>query len=394
MQTQRALGLGAAFIVVGELCFATMGVGIRFVSLELPNEMIVFARNLVGLSLVAPWLLRRGIGNVATAVPALHLLRAIAGVAAMYCFFYAIAHLPLAEAMLLKLTAPVFMPLIALLWLHERVTALLWVAIGIGFCGVLVILDPNLDAGAAVVSPVALIGLLGGVLAALAKVTVRRLSRSEPPTRIVFYFALIAGAVSAIPLLWAWQTPSPSALLWLLGIAVAATLGQLALTRGLSLAPASRMGAFGYFAVVFGAAYGALIWDEALTWSLVARAVEPHSARGPAQHGAVGLGGERRLAVSQRPRRALLAPPIGTAHIEGVVGSDRHARSLSLSLLFGLQPLAACVHLAAPAMAAARAERPASRPATAIIRVPATRLQVSASSQISAPYAAPKTTAK
>jgi drug/metabolite transporter (DMT)-like permease len=270
MQTQRALGLGAAFIVVGELCFATMGVGIRFVSLELPNEMIVFARNLVGLSLVAPWLLRRGIGNVATAVPALHLLRAIAGVAAMYCFFYAIAHLPLAEAMLLKLTAPVFMPLIALLWLHERVTALLWVAIGIGFCGVLVILDPNLDAGAAVVSPVALIGLLGGVLAALAKVTVRRLSRSEPPTRIVFYFALIAGAVSAIPLLWAWQTPSPSALLWLLGIAVAATLGQLALTRGLSLAPASRMGAFGYFAVVFGAAYGALIWDEALTWSLVA----------------------------------------------------------------------------------------------------------------------------
>ena len=273
MYTQRTLALGAAFIVIGELCFATMGVGIRFVSVELPNEMIVFARNLVGLSLVAPWLLHRGIGTIATSVPALHLMRAIAGVAAMYCFFYAIANLPLAEAMLLKLTAPVFMPLIAMLWLHERVTALLWVALGIGFCGVLVILDPSLDAGSAVVSPVALIGLLGGILAALAKVTVRRLSRSEPPTRIVFYFALIAGAISAVPLLWAWQTPSPTAMIWLLGIAIAATLGQLALTRGLSLAPASRMGAFGYFAVVFGAAYGALIWEEAITWSLVAGSV-------------------------------------------------------------------------------------------------------------------------
>jgi drug/metabolite transporter (DMT)-like permease len=60
---------GAAFIVAGELCFASMGVGIRFVSIELDNEMIVFARNLIALSLILPWLLRRGIGSVATGVP-------------------------------------------------------------------------------------------------------------------------------------------------------------------------------------------------------------------------------------------------------------------------------------------------------------------------------------
>ncbi|MGB5832594.1 MAG: DMT family transporter [Thiohalocapsa sp.] len=270
MPTQRSLILGAALVVLGELCFATMGVGIRFVSVELPNEMVVFARNLLGLALIAPWLLRRGIGNVTTALPGLHLLRALAGVSAMYCFFYAIAHLPLAEAMLLKLTAPVFMPIIAILWLHEQVTAAIWLALGIGFTGVIVILNPDLESGSAIVSPVAAIGLLGGVLAAVAKVTVRRLSASEPPTRIVFYFALIAGAISAVPLLWAWQTPSTSALLWLLGIAISATLGQLALTHGLSLAPASRMGAFGYFAVVFGAAYGWLIWGESITLTLVA----------------------------------------------------------------------------------------------------------------------------
>lgn len=256
---------GAAFIVLGELCFASMGVGIRLVSDELDNAMIVFARNILGLVLLLPWLAHRGVGNLATSVPGLHLLRAGAGVAAMYCFFYAIAAMPLAEAMLLKLTAPIFMPVIAVLWLHERVTPVLALALGIGFAGVAVILDPSFTEAGISVSPVALVGLLGGVLAALAKVTVRRLSASEPPTRIVFYFALIAAAISAVPLTWAWQTPSPAAAFGLVGIAIAATLGQLALTRGLSLAPASRMGVFGYSAVVFGAAYGWLIWDEPLT---------------------------------------------------------------------------------------------------------------------------------
>jgi drug/metabolite transporter (DMT)-like permease len=265
----QSLVHGAAFIVLGELCFATMGVGIRLVSAELDNAVIVFARNVIGLVLLLPWLLHRGLGKVATGVPGLHLLRAGAGVAAMYCFFYAIAAMPLAEAMLLKLTAPIFMPLIAVLWLHERVTPGLAVALGIGFAGVAVILDPSFADGAIGVSPAALIGLLGGVLAALAKVTVRRLSSSEPPTRIVFYFALIATSISAVPLLWAWQRPSVAAALGLVGIAVAATLGQLALTRGLSLAPASRMGVFGYSAVVFGAAYGWLIWSEPLTVATV-----------------------------------------------------------------------------------------------------------------------------
>jgi drug/metabolite transporter (DMT)-like permease len=123
------------------------------------------------------------------------------------------------------------------------------------------------------VSPVALVALFGGVFAAVAKVTVRRLSRSEPPLRIVFYFALTAALISSIPMSWSWQTPSANAFGWLLAIAVFATLGQLCLTNGLSLAPAARMGSFGYFAVIFGAAYGWLLWDEVLMWWTVAGTV-------------------------------------------------------------------------------------------------------------------------
>ena len=254
--------LAASFIVAGELMFASMGVGVRIVSASLPNEMVVFLRNLLGLFLLAPLLLRRGLPGLRTRVPHLHLLRGIAGVSAMYCFFYAIAHMPLADAMVLKLSAPLFMPLIALLWLREEVPRRVWLAIGLGFIGVVLIMRP----GPGGFEPVALIALLGGFFAAIAKVTVRRLSRSEPTVRIVFFFALTATVISSVPLSWAWVTPTPQGLLWMVAIAGLATLGQLCLTRGLSLAPAARMGAFGYFAVVFGAAYGWLLWDERLLW--------------------------------------------------------------------------------------------------------------------------------
>ena len=259
----RDFFLGASFIVLGELMFASMGVGVRIASQELPNEMIVFFRNLFGLCLLSPWLLRNGLPGLYTHTLHLHLLRALAGVTAMYCFFYAIAHMPLADAMLLKITAPVFMPLVALVWLGEPAGRHVWIAIAIGFAGVLLILRPGLDG----ISPVALIALTGGIFAAIAKVTVRRLSRSEPTSLIVFYFALVGTLVSSIPLTWAWQTPSTQAWLWLFALAIFATLGQLCLTKGLSLAPAGRMGAFGYFSVIFGAAYGWIFWGESLLWT-------------------------------------------------------------------------------------------------------------------------------
>jgi drug/metabolite transporter (DMT)-like permease len=177
--------------------------------------------------------------------------------------------MPLAEAMLLKLSSPLFVPLVALLWLGEAVPPRVRWALAVGFAGVTLILHPDLGQ----VSPVAWIAVLGGAFAAVAKVTVRRLSRSEPTTRIVFYFALAGTLVSAIPLAGTWQPPSLPALGWLLGVGLPATLGQLLLTRGLSLAPAARMGTFGFFSVIFGALVGWILWGEVLAWPTAAGSV-------------------------------------------------------------------------------------------------------------------------
>lgn len=265
MQHHR-LYAGALFIIGAELMFALMGASIRQVSADLNNAMVVFARNLVGLALLFSLTALPAHRGLRTRVPHLHLLRASAGLGAMYCFFYAIAHMPLANAMLLKLSAPLFIPLVALAWLGERFTWHVVVAIAVGFTGVALILVPDFAA----MAPVALIALLGGLLAAIAKVTVRRLSATEPAARTVFYFAAIGTLFSTVPLVWMWRLPTATEIAWLAVVGVLATAGQLLLTRGMACAPAARLGPFAFFSVVFGAVLGWLLWDELLRWPTVA----------------------------------------------------------------------------------------------------------------------------
>lgn len=260
---------GALFILLSELMFASMGAAVKAASgLGLPNEMLVFMRNMMGLFVIGPLLLQYGTAELRTRVYPLHLLRAVLGLSAMYCFFYVLGQLALADGLLLKMTSPIFMPLIALLWLGERVSHLALLAIPIGFVGVALVLNPGGE-----MSWVALLGVLGGLLAAFAKVTVRRLSRTESTTRIVFYFTLNASLISAVPLLWAWQLPTLEQWVLLGVMGVMGTAGQLLLTRGYAIAPTARVSPFTYFSVVFGAAYGYLFWGEVLDWLFVAGAL-------------------------------------------------------------------------------------------------------------------------
>ena len=269
MRYQQNVVQGALLILFSELMFASMGATVKAAAtLGLSNEMLVFMRNLLGLFIIAPILLRYGVKEFKTEVYPLHLLRAVLGLAAMYCFFYVLAELALADAMLLKMTAPIFMPLIALLWLRERVGQLAIFAIPLGLVGVALVLKPDGE-----LNWVALIGLLGGLLAAMAKVTVRRLGHSESSSRIVFYFALNATVLSALPLLWAWQIPSPTEWGLLLLLGLFGTAGQLMLSRGYAVAPAARVSPFTYFSVIFGAAYGYLFWNETLDWLFIAGAL-------------------------------------------------------------------------------------------------------------------------
>lgn len=257
---------GALAVLGASLIFALLGALIKIVSSSLTNEIVVFFRNFCALVFILPWFWHsRPQGGVKTTCFQLHLLRSITGLGAMYCFFYAIAHLPLSEAFLLIATAPLFIPLIAYIWIKEPVFRKVRGAIILGFIGIILILKP----GIGMFKPVALVGLVAGIFAALAMVSIRRMSTTEPTILIVFYFTLLSTLISAVPLIWSWRSPQFEIWWLLLLIGLLAAVGQFLLTIGYSLAPAAQIGPFTYSNVVFAAFLGWMLWGEALdylTW--------------------------------------------------------------------------------------------------------------------------------
>ena len=260
---------GALFMVASAALFAAMGAGVKLAARELPNAMVVFFRNGVGLAVLLPLLLRKGLRGLHTRDVPGHIVRGLSGLASMYCFFYAIAHLRLADAVLLNQSVPLFIPLVGSLWLGERFPVRLWGVIGLGFAGILLILKP----GTGLFTSVSLVGVSSAVLAAVAQVGIRRLTRTEPVTRIVFYFGLIGSVVSAVPAALAWRDPSPA--LWgvLLTMGALATAGQLALTRAYGHAPAAQVGPFIYVGPVFAGLLDWWIWNTLPDALFVAGAV-------------------------------------------------------------------------------------------------------------------------
>ena len=243
-------------MVLAALFFAGMGAAVKAASRELPSAMVVFFRNAVGLAFLLPWLGRGGLAGLRTRHFGEHLFRSLMGLAAMACLFYSIAHMRLADAVLVYQSVPLVLPLVEKVWLGEPIAPLLWWPIGLGFLGLLFILRPGPD----LFGPVALVALASTLFASVAQVGIRRLTRTEPVTRIVFYFGLIASCVSALPLPAVWKTPNPGLLAVLLAMGALATAGQLCLTRAYACAAAARVGPFLYSGVVFAGAFDFIFW--------------------------------------------------------------------------------------------------------------------------------------
>ena len=251
---------GALLILLGEALLAIMGALIKHLSQELPTELIVFYRNLFGLLLLLPIVFKSGFSQLKTRQLPMHILRASLGLTAMYGFFFVLGNMPLAEAFLVKLTTPFFMPIVAALWLGESIRRKNLAAIIIGFIGVIFILRPGTDN----FEPIALIGLAAAAFAGSAKVCIRKMGGTENSVTIVFYFGLFSSVLSLIPLLWSWEVPLSHHWPFILLMGLMGTLGQLALTRAYRIANPGQIGPYVYSSVVYGAALGWFIWGEAL----------------------------------------------------------------------------------------------------------------------------------
>ncbi len=243
-------------MVAAALLFALMGVMVKILSHSLPNAMVVFLRSGLSLLVLLPPMLLRGREAWRTRHLGEHVVRGTFGMAAMYCFFFAIAKLGLAEALLLNYSLPLFIPLVERAWLGEPTPRGIWKPLGIGLLGLVLILKPGLG----LFRPAALIGVLGAIMAATAQVGVRGLTRTESVTKIVFYFAIISTLIGLGPALFVWRSPGIASIPVLVTLVASGTLAQLLMTRAYQLAPAAQVGPFIYSSVAFAAFFDWLIF--------------------------------------------------------------------------------------------------------------------------------------
>ncbi|WP_259732330.1 MULTISPECIES: DMT family transporter [Synechococcales] len=259
-------------MLLSALAFSLMGVCVKALGGRLPVAQVVLARSVVSL-LISWWLLRRAGLSPWGQRRWLLVSRGVLGTAGLYCVFLAIAGLPLAVATVLQYLHPTFTALLAWPLLGERPGARVWLAVALGWLGVLLLTDPaalavfqpvGTAAGVALPTGPLLFALAGAMLSALAYVSVRALRRSEHPLVVVFYFPLMALPLSLPLVLLNPVAPRPAEWGWLLGVGVFTQLGQLALTRGLMAMPAARATALSYVQVPLAALWGLLWFGESL----------------------------------------------------------------------------------------------------------------------------------
>lgn len=246
-----------AYALLSAASIALMATCVRMASVELPRSEIVFFRNFISLMLLFPFATRRRL-PLRTTKLGLHLFRAIFGVVAMYLYFYAIAHLPLADAVLLNYTSPLFISFFAVILLGEQLNKNRKLSIVLGFIGVCCLFHPS----SAVASIAGLLGLLSGVSAGLAQVSIRKLSATEPGLLIVIMFAFFGSIFTLVPMLFDFILPDAGGWLALIGVGFFGNLGQISMTRAYTLAPASQVAPLGYFGLIFAGLIGFLFWNE------------------------------------------------------------------------------------------------------------------------------------
>ncbi len=265
---RRALA-GMGLMVACCLCFAAMGACFRGAMQEgLPVALMPFARGLVTVLVLLPWLLRGGWRDLPTRQPGAHLFRAAAGLAGFFLHMLAILWLPLAEAIAIMHARPLWALPLAFLLLGERIGWDRAIAAAIGFAGVLIIVAPGAEFAEGL-SAGTLAALGGGVTGALVLIAIKRLSATEPPGRVVAWYAIATvafyGPISAL----VWVTPSWFAVGLIVLGSLLAVVGDFLASWAVRRAPVGLLAPMEYVQIPASAVLGAVFFAEAPGWHLL-----------------------------------------------------------------------------------------------------------------------------
>ncbi|MBS7789577.1 DMT family transporter [Roseococcus sp. SDR] len=257
---------GALLMLASTALFTMMSAVVKLVGERIPFFEIMFFRSILALPVVFAIVWRMGgAPSLATQRFPQHVMRAMTGTAAMSCSFFALTVLPLAEQTALTFTTPIFVTLLAIPLLGEKVGIHRFSAVGLGFVGILVIalgkgafmgpMDPWIIFGM-------VIAVMHGVFSAATTLLVRSLSATERSTTIVLWQSLLMTSFTALTLPFVWVTPSGHEWLLLLVIGLVGGVAQVMLTEAFASAQVSSLGAYSYTSILWAVLLGWIFFGE------------------------------------------------------------------------------------------------------------------------------------
>lgn len=251
---------GITLILIASFAFAMMGVCVKAVSPGFPTIEVVWFRSVVGLFIFIPWMIWRKI-SFRGRHPFFLSLRAFSGFLALLLNFFTVRHLNLATAVVLNFTSPIFVMLLAIPFLKEKVTWDTVLLFLISFLGVVCLARPEFSFRSLPFTA----GLSSGFFAAVAYVTISYLGRFESPITVIFHFTAWSALLSSPSTLARFQMPGALDWLFLIGAGVFASVGQWGMTMAYFHGEASVISVFSSATPLIAYFFGFLFWQEKLT---------------------------------------------------------------------------------------------------------------------------------
>jgi drug/metabolite transporter (DMT)-like permease len=257
--TQAANLRGAAFLLGSAAAFAITAALVKAAGESgISSFQTILVRAVIGLIVIVPLLWRRRIVPWRTSHMRLHMVRAVAGGSAIIIGFYAFTVIPLADATAIGFTTPLFVTVLAVIFLGEQVGWRRWAATVVGFIGVIVIVQP----GDAEFDPIALIVLVQALCIAFSVVVVKRFPARESQLSMMFFTFISSGLFSSWFAVERWVMPDAHQTLLLLGVAAAGILAQALVLRAYRLGEASFIAPLSYVRLIFAGILGAVWFAE------------------------------------------------------------------------------------------------------------------------------------
>jgi drug/metabolite transporter (DMT)-like permease len=297
---------GILFKLGSVALFVAMAAILKATAAEVPPGEQVFFRSAFAIPVTVIWLalrgdLRRGLR---VASPMGHVWRGLIGTCAMGLMFAGIGILPLPEATAIGYAAPLLVVIFAAMFLGEEVRAFRLAAVALGLLGVLIILSPRLSGvGEARAAFGAMVSLMGAVFAALAQIFIRKLTKTETTSAIVFWFSCTATVLSLATLPFGWVMPPVWAVALLVLAGLIGGVAQILLTSAYRAADASIVAPFEYASMLIALAVGYLVFDEVPTLVMLGGAALVIAA------GVLIVWRERQLGIERARARRAMSPP-------------------------------------------------------------------------------------